>query len=244
MRAASWPTDKRLLLGAARRRLPAGYDVDTHFTPRYDPWDQRLCIVPDGDLFAAVRGGSASVVTDHVETFTDEGLRLRSGRVLPADVVVTATGLDLLFLGGIELSVDGEPVDPARRLTYKGMMLQGVPNLAFAIGYTNASWTLKCELTCDFVVRLLRHLHERGLRQCTPTEGHGAAGSDPLFGLSSGYVQRALDRFPRQGAADPWRVHQNYLRDWRLIRRQGVEDDALVCSNPAPAPALAPAGQA
>ena len=238
-----WPAAvKRMLLAGARRQLPPGYDVATHFTPRYDPWDQRLCIVPEGDLFAAIRHGSASVVTDHVDTFTEDGIRLRSGRTLPADLVVTATGLDLLFLGGMALSVDGEAVDPARRLTYKGMMLQDVPNLAFAIGYTNASWTLKCDLTCGFVVRVLQHLRDRGLRQVTPA-GTGASGSDePLFGLSSGYVQRAVDRFPLQGADDPWRIHQNYVRDRRLIRHGSVDDGTLVYTNPVPTPAPAGVG--
>ena len=229
---------KRALLAGARRQLPAGYDVATHFTPRYDPWDQRLCVVPDGDLFAAIRDGSASVVTDHIDTFTATGVRLRSGTELDADVVVTATGLDLLFLGGIELSVDGEAVDPATRVTYKGMMLQGVPNLAFAIGYTNASWTLKCELTCSHLTRVLQHLRASGMRQCTPlaqeNRPHASVGTDSLLGLTSGYVQRSADQFPKQGAADPWRVHQNYLRDVRSIRLHGIEDGAIVFSNPQP----------
>src|SRR5690606_38943886 len=140
---------KRVLRKGLEQHLPRGYDIDTHFTPRYDPWDQRLCVVPDGDLFRAIRDGSASVVTDRITTFTEDGLLLESGAELPADIIVTATGLDLLFAGGIELSVDGERVDPAERLTYKGMMLERVPNFAVAVGYTNASWTLKAELTCD-----------------------------------------------------------------------------------------------
>ena len=225
---------RRALLTGAQRQLPAGYDVATHFTPSYDPWDQRLCVVPDGDLFAAIRGGSASVVTDHIDTFTATGLRLRSGAELDADIVVAATGLDLLFLGGIEFSVDGEAVDPAARVTYKGMMLQGVPNLAFAIGYTNASWTLKCELTCGHLTRVLRHLRASGMRQCTPVDTHPSPGAGSLLGLTSGYVRRSADQFPKQGAADPWRVHQNYLRDYRSIRMHGIEDGTLVFSNPLP----------
>ncbi len=154
---------KRLLLKGVQKQLPDGYDVATHFTPNYNPWDQRLCAVPDGDLFKAIRHGSASVVTDHIDTFTETGLRLSSGAELPADIIVTATGLELLFLGGADLQVDGSPVDLPSRLMYKGMMIEGVPNLAVAIGYTNASWTLKCDLTCDYVCRLLNHMHDHDL---------------------------------------------------------------------------------
>jgi cation diffusion facilitator CzcD-associated flavoprotein CzcO len=215
--------------------LPAGYDVDTHFSPRYDPWDQRLCLVPDGDLFKAIRSGRASVVTDRIETFTETGLRLESGTELEADIVVTATGLELLFLGGIELAVDGEKVDVSERLTYKGMMLEGVPNLAIAIGYTNASWTLKADLTAEYVCKLLGHLHERGLRQCTPV-AHGAdAVPTPLLGLTSGYVQRSAHLFPKQGAAFPWQVHQSYLQDYRAMKLKPIDDGAMVFSNPEPA---------
>lgn len=223
---------KRVLRKGVQRQLPAGYDVDTHFTPRYDPWDQRLCVVPDGDLFAAIRRGAASVVTDRIDTFTERGLLLESGAKLDADIVVYATGLELLFLGGIEVSVDGEVVDPATRLSYKGMMLEGVPNLALAIGYTNASWTLKAELTCDYVCRLLNHLRTTGMRQCTPVNSDDSVGSAPLLGLSSGYIQRAADRFPKQGTKFPWQVHQSYLRDYRAMKLRDVVDDAMVFSNP------------
>jgi cation diffusion facilitator CzcD-associated flavoprotein CzcO len=225
---------KRILTAGVRRQLPKGYDVDTHFTPTYDPWDQRLCVVPDGDLFRAIRAGSASVVTDRIDTFTETGLRLESGRELEADVLVTATGLELLFLGGIEVAVDGEKVDAAERLTYKGMMIEGVPNLAVAIGYTNASWTLKCDLTCDYVCRLLRHLHDTGLRQCTPVNADPAVQSSPLLGLTSGYVTRAADRMPKQGSRFPWQVHQSYLRDYLATKRKPVVDDAMLFSNPVP----------
>jgi cation diffusion facilitator CzcD-associated flavoprotein CzcO len=158
---------KRMLRAGLRRQLPKGYDIDTHFTPSYNPWDQRFCAVPNGDLFGAIRNGTASVVTDRIATFTEKGLLLESGTELEADIIVTATGLELLFLGGIELSVDGDAVDVADKLTYKGMMLEDVPNLAIAVGYTNASWTLKCDLTCEYVSRLLNHMHATGLRQCT-----------------------------------------------------------------------------
>jgi cation diffusion facilitator CzcD-associated flavoprotein CzcO len=223
---------KRVLRKGLERQLPSGYDIDTHFTPRYDPWDQRLCAVPDGDLFKAISDGSASVVTDHVDTFTETGLRLRSGAELEADVIVTATGLELLFLGGIDMSVDGEPVDLPSKLTYKGMMLEGVPNLAIAIGYTNASWTLKCDLTCDYVCRLLNHMRERGQEQCTPVNHDSSVTAEPLLGLSSGYVQRSADRFPKQGSKLPWQVHQSYLRDFRALKLSRVDDDAIELTRP------------
>ena len=223
-----WPgVVKRKLRKRLERELPSGYDIDTHFTPRYDPWDQRLCAVPDGDLFAAIRSGAASVVTDHVDTFTETGLRLTSGTELDADIVVSATGLELLFLGDIVVSVDGDEVDLPSRLAYKGMMLEGVPNLALAFGYTNASWTLKCDLTCDYVCRLLNHMRDHGLAQCTPRNHDAGVTAKPLLGLSSGYVQRSADRFPKQGSQAPWQVHQSYLRDWRVMKRSGIEDEAL-----------------
>jgi cation diffusion facilitator CzcD-associated flavoprotein CzcO len=233
---------KRMLRRQLVRQLPAGYDIDTHFTPRYNPWDQRFCIVPNGDLFRAIRKGTASVVTDHIETFTEKGLRLRSGTELEADIIVTATGLELLFIGGIELDVDGEPVDISSKLTYKGMMLEGVPNLAIAVGYTNASWTLKCDLTCDYVGRLIKHMRATGMRQCTPVNTDTSVSARPLLGLTSGYVLRSADRFPKQGSKFPWQVHQSYLRDYRALRLRGVEDDAMVFSNPVreAVPAVAP----
>lgn len=233
---------KRLLRKGLERQLPAGYDIDTHFTPRYNPWDQRFCAVPDGDLFKAISSGAASVVTDHIDTFTEKGLLLESGTELEADIIITATGLELLFIGGIQLSVDGEEVDLPSKLTYKGMMLEGVPNLALAIGYTNASWTLKCDLTCDYVTRLLNHMRETGQRQSTPRNRDASVTAAPLLGLSSGYVQRSADRFPKQGSKFPWQVHQSYLRDYRALKMRGVTDDAMEFSNPVPA--VAPAALA
>ncbi len=232
---------KRVLRKGVERQLPKGYDVDTHFTPRYNPWDQRLCVVPDGDLFKAISAGSASVITDTIDTFTEKGLLLHSGEELVADIIITATGLELLFIGGIRLSVDGEEVDLPSKLTYKGMMLEGVPNLALAVGYTNASWTLKCDLTCGYVTRLVNHMHETGLRQCTPRNEDATVTAEPLLGLSSGYVQRSADRFPKQGSRMPWQVHQSYLRDYRALKRSSIEDDAMVFSNPTPAQARAEA---
>ena len=226
---------KKVLRALVRHELPKGYDIDTHFTPRYDPWDQRLCVVPNGDLFEAIKAGKASVVTDHIDTFTETGIRLQSGAELEADIVVSATGLELLFLGGIDLRMDGADPDLPSRLTYKGMMLEGVPNLAVAIGYTNASWTLKCELTCGYVTRLLNHMRDTGTTVCTPVNAEGSVSPAPLLGLTSGYVQRSADRFPKQGTRFPWQVHQSYLKDYRALKMRGVEDEVMRFTNPAPA---------
>ena len=226
---------RRVLRKGVAQQLPPGYDVDTHFNPRYDPWDQRLCIVPDGDLFTVISEGRASVVTDHVDTFTEAGVRLASGDELEADIIVTATGLELLFIGGIDLTVDGAAVRPSDKVTYKGMMLDGVPNFALAFGYTNASWTLKAELTCNYVCRLLNHLHDRGLRQCMPVNREPAGDSQAFLSLSSGYIARRAGDFPRQGRRFPWQVHESYLRDYRAMKLRGIEDHAMEFSNPAAA---------
>ena len=233
---------KRMLRRAARRRLPAGYDVDTHFNPTYNPWDQRMCLVPDGDLFEAISSGSASVVTGAIDTFTEDGLLLADGRRLEADVVITATGLNLLALGGISLSVDGRAVDLAETVGYKGMMLSGVPNFAFAVGYTNASWTLKADLVSEYVCRLLGHMRARGYDAVTPVAPDPSQPTLPFLDLNSGYVQRAMDSFPRQGAVTPWRLNQNYPRDVRLLRHGPIEDAGVRFSR-APARAAAPAAQ-
>jgi cation diffusion facilitator CzcD-associated flavoprotein CzcO len=225
---------KKMLRKQLEASLPKGFDIDTHFTPRYNPWDQRLCLVPDGDLFKAISDGKVSVVTDQVETFTEQGIRLVSGQELPADIVVTATGLDLLFLGGVELIVDSEKVDISKKLAYKGMMLEGVPNVAMAVGYTNASWTLKCDLTCQYVTRLLNRMHSTAARQCTAVNRDPSIVEQPLLNLTSGYVLRSADRFPKQGSRYPWKVYQSYLRDYRALKLDGIDDDAMVFSNPAP----------
>lgn len=223
---------KRALRRLLERQLPAGYDIDRHFTPRYDPWDQRLCLVPDGDLFKAIRAGRASVVTDHIETFTEHGVRLRSGEELAADVIVTATGLNLLMLGGIRLSVDGDPVHVPDRKTYKGMMLEGVPNFAFAIGYTNASWTLKADLTGEYLCRLLRHMDAHGHRQCVPRNDDPAVTERPLLDFAAGYVQRSIDILPRQGSKAPWRLWMNYPADVLALRFGSITDKAMKFSSP------------
>jgi len=216
---------KRWIVGNVRKQLGEG-DGIAHFTPTYAPWDQRVCLVPDGDLFEAIREGRASVVTDHIDTFTEAGLRLRSGRDLPADLVVTATGLKLRFLGGIAVDVDGAALEPSRAMTYKGMMLSDVPNLALAIGYTNASWTLKCDLTSEYVCRLLNHMDAGGYASCVPRR---QAGVDelPLIDFNSGYILRSIDRFPRQGSRAPWRLYQNYALDRVSLRHARVDDGAM-----------------
>ncbi|MCX7619304.1 MAG: NAD(P)/FAD-dependent oxidoreductase [Acidimicrobiales bacterium] len=226
---------RRLLRRGVERQLPPGYDVETHFNPRYDPWDQRLCAVTDGDLFAAIRNGSASVVTDRIDRFTERGILLESGRELEADIIVTATGLELLFIGGMELAVDGKVMDVTNKLAYKGMMLEDVPNFAMAVGYTNASWTLKADLTSQLVARLLNEMRERGMRQATPVNRDPDVHPQPLLSLTSGYVLRAVDRFPKQGNRFPWRVYQSYLRDYRAMRLRPVVDEGLELSNPVPA---------
>lgn len=226
---------KKILRKGLERELPKGYDIDTHFTPSYNPWDERFCVVPDSDLFKAIRSGKAEVVTDRIESFTPTGIDLVSGRHLDADIIVSATGLDLLFAGGIDLSVDGEPVDVAASLSYKGMMLSDVPNFAAAIGYTNASWTLKAELTCEYVMKLLNRLHETGLRQCTPRNTDPTVKEQQLLSLTSGYVMRAIDRFPKQGNKFPWQVHQSYLRDYLVMKRKPIDDGVMSFTNRAPA---------
>lgn len=225
---------RKLLMKGVALQLPKGYPVDVHFNPRYNPWDERLCVVPNGDLFKAIRNGAADVVTDTIETFAKEGIRTSSGEVLEADIVVSATGLDLVFMGGVEATVDGEPVNIGDKLVYKGMMLQDVPNIAAAVGYTNASWTLKCELTCDYVTRLLNHMHETGLRQCTPVNLDPSVTEQPLLGLSSGYVTRTAEAFPKSGTKFPWQVHQSYLRDYFATKRTSIIDNAMQFTNPDP----------
>ncbi len=230
---------KRLVRKGLERQLPAGYDIDTHFTPRYDPWDQRMCVVPDGDLFTAIREGRASVVTDTIDTFTERGLQLASGAELEADLIVTATGLDMQALGGIELVVDGRAVELSQTLGYKGMMLSDVPNMAMSLGYTNASWTLKCDLTCEYVCRLLNHMAARGYAQCVARNRDPARPTEPFIDLSAGYVQRSIAKFPRQGLSTPWRLHQNYARDIAMLRYGPLEDEAMEFSR-APAAAREP----
>ncbi len=225
---------KKNIIDMVRQALGPDYDVETHFTPRYNPWDQRLCLVPDADLFTALKDGTASVVTDHIETFDETGIQLTSGQHLDADVIVTATGLVLQVMNGLTLTVDGQAVDPGQTLSYKGMMYEGVPNLASAFGYTNASWTLKCDLTCEYVCRLLNQMARTGLRQVTPRNSDPEIERQPWLDFSSGYVARAMEKFPKQGSKAPWRLHQNYALDLMSLRYAKLEDGALAFSNPAP----------
>ncbi len=231
---------RKLIRRGTIEQLPAGFDVDTHFSPLYDPWDQRLCVCPDGDLFAALSQGSASIVTDQVQEFTERGIALTGGTELPADVIITATGLRLQALGRLALSVDGTPVDVSERMTYRGMMLSGVPNLFVVIGYTNASWTLKADLTSRYLCRLLRHMRAHGYGVCVPGDAGPGVERRPLIDLRSGYVARAIADFPSQGSRVPRRERQNYPLD-RIELARASFDDGILQFSPVVAP---PAAQA
>ena len=218
---------KDRLINLVQEELGNDYDVEKHFTPRYNPWDQRMCLVPDSDLFNSIKCGKASVVTDHIEHFTERGILVKSGEHLEADIIVTATGIELNALNDIEVSVNNEKVEPHNRLSYKGMMLSGVPNLAFSFGYVNASWTLRADLTCEYVCRLLNRMDKLGVNTCIPQEDPTAIVDDEYIDFSSGYVQRALDRLPKQGKKAPWRNYQNYLKDIFLVRIFSIKDSTL-----------------
>ena len=219
---------KKLLLSQVKKQLRGSdVDVEKHFTPTYRPWDQRMCLVPDADLFKAIRSGRASVVTDHIDTFTESGIQLKSGRTLDADLIVTATGLRLKFGGGIALTVDGAPVVQKDMLIYKGMMCKDLPNFAFTIGYTNASWTLKADLTSQYVCRLLEHMDAHRYRTCCPRNDDPNLGQEPLFDFNSGYVTRAIADLPKQGSAAPWKLRQNYAIDVVTLKHGRVDDSAM-----------------
>jgi len=222
---------KKLLIKGVQRFVGDNVDVSKHFTPSYNPWDQRVCAVPNADLFKALRKGTASVVTDHIETFTEHGIQLKSGEQLPADMVVTATGLDLLAFGGIEMVVDGQVVKPAETMSYKGMMLAGVPNLAYVVGYTNASWTLKADLTCEYVCRLLRHMDRLGVTQVEARRDPNVQ-EENWINFNSGYILRSLHLFPKQGDRKPWKLNQNYILDLFNLRLGAVDDGAVGFSGP------------
>ena len=221
---------KQMLLTRVRKALPEGYDVERHFTPPYNPWDQRLCLVPNGDLFAAISRGDASVVTDHIDSFTPTGIRLRSGEELEADIVVTATGLNLVMLGEVHIVVDGEPVDFSRTWSYKGFAYSDVPNLASSFGYINASWTLRADLICSYVCRLLNHMRDTGTQQCTPRLRAGDADMPArpwIQDFSAGYMERVMDQFPKQGDREPWINPQDYARDKKLFAEAPVDDGVM-----------------
>ena len=223
---------KKRLLQQVRENLGEGHDIKRDYTPRYDPWDQRMCMVPDGDLFEAIKAGDASVLTDEIERFTPKGLLLKSGKELDADLVVTATGLNLLFLAGLQVEVDGKAIQLSDCLTYKGVMFSGLPNLAMTVGYTNASWTLKCDLTCEYVARLLNHMRDGGHKQVCPHVDPSVTVAEDLLPLTSGYIQRSIKDFPKQGSREPWKSYNNYMRDILMVRYGKVADDALVFSSP------------
>ncbi|MBX3490822.1 NAD(P)/FAD-dependent oxidoreductase [Parvibaculum sp.] len=225
---------KEFILKGVREQLGPDYDIDTHFTPKYNPWDQRLCLVPNGDLFEAIKKGDASVVTDHIDTFTETGIKLKSGKELEADIIVTATGLKLQLLSGLEVTVDGKRMDLSKTFAYKGMMYSDVPNLASAFGYTNASWTLKADLTSAYLCRLLNHMEKTGLRQATPRVSDPSLEEEPWLDFTSGYVQRSIEEFPKQGTKAPWKLYQNYALDIVSLKFGSIEDSAMEFSNPAP----------
>jgi monooxygenase len=217
---------KWMVAKGVRKELGEKYD-SKHFTPPYNPWDQRLCFAPDADLFHEIRKGSVSVVTDHIDTFTEDGLLLKSGERLDADIIVTATGLVLKLFSGMQLAVDGVTVELPKTFVYKGMMFSDIPNLAFAVGYTNASWTLKCDLTAEYVCRLLNHMDHHGYNICTPRVNDPDIGEEPVIDFNSGYVLRSLHTLPRQGSKTPWRLHQNYMKDLRMMRHGRLDDGTM-----------------
>ncbi|MGW2661345.1 flavin-containing monooxygenase [Nocardia tengchongensis] len=212
--------------GWQERWLPKGYDLDTHFNPSYKPWDQRLCLSPNGDFFRAIRHGKLDLVTDRIATFTESGLSLESGRDLDADIIITATGLNLIPFGGLALAVDGQDINLPDTMAYKAMMLSGIPNFAFIIGYTNASWTLKADLVCEYVIRLLRHMDANGYTKATPIRDP-AIGPAPFLDFEPGYVLRSLAVLPKQGTRAPWKLHMNYLRDLPALRYGKLTDPAI-----------------
>ncbi len=223
---------KQFLLKMVRAELGPDYDIATHFTPRYNPWDQRLCLVPDSDLFQSIKSGKASVVTDTIARFTPKGLMLASGKELEADIIVTATGLKLQVFGGMQVVVDGAAQNIAQHMSYKGMMYDNIPNLASAFGYTNASWTLKCDLTCEYVCRLLNYMDAHDYAQATPRRHDPSIEEAPWLDFSSGYIQRARDVLPKQGNKTPWKLHQNYALDMMSLRFSSLDDGTMEFSCP------------
>lgn len=222
---------RAILLEQIRKELPEGFDIDRHFTPPYDPWDQRLCLVPNSDFFRAIKAGKVDVVTDKILTWTESGIDLVSGEHLEADVIVTATGLELVTLGEMEFSVDGNPVDFSKTWTYKGLAYSGVPNLVSTFGYINASWTLRADLTSEYVCRLLKHMSESGSRICTPTLRSSDAAMPErrwIEDFSAGYMERVMHLFPRQGDREPWINPQNFKRDKKMFRKSPIDDGVMV----------------
>jgi len=218
---------KKMIFQYVSKFLGPEYDAAKHFTPRYNPWDQRLCLIPDADLLVAIRAGKASIVTDEIATFTERGLHLKSGEELPADIIVTATGLNIKLLGGIRMTVDGANINPVQSLSYKGMMYSDIPNFASAFGYTNASWTLKSDLTAQYMCRLLNYMQSRDYAYCTPRRRDPSIAEEPAITLNSGYLQRSNDLLPKQGSKKPWRLHQNYARDLLALKLGRINDGTM-----------------
>lgn len=235
---------KRIIRTVNTKALPKGYDVDLHFKPTYNPWDQRLCAVPDADLFRAIGKGKASVVTDKIARFTKTGILLESGRELDADIIVTATGLNLQLFGGVEVTVDGEGRTPNDCVVYKSFMLSGIPNLAFAFGYTNSSWTLKIDLICDHLCRILKYMESHGYTTVMPVLDDPAIGTRPMLDFAAGYITRSIDKFPQQGTSGPWTIEMDYWADHERLRKGPVQDAALRFSTATPAKVSAGAATA
>lgn len=217
----------KTLIDKVQKELGDDYDVQKHFTPNYNPWDQRICLVPDGDLFEAIKADKAEVVTDHIESFTERGLLLKSGKTLDADIIITATGLDFQLLSGIDYTVDGKAVDLSKTISYKAMMFSDIPNLSLAFGYTNASWTLKCDLSNQYVCRLLKYMEEHGYQQCTPRQNDPNLELEDWLDFSSGYIRRKMHTLPKQGTKKPWRLDQNYLVDRKMIGKSKIDDGVM-----------------
>ncbi|MGH3724670.1 MAG: flavin-containing monooxygenase [Mycobacterium sp.] len=227
---------RQLIMQQAKLQLPKGYDYKKHFGPKYNPWDERLCVVPNGDLYKTIRNGKADIVTDQIETFDETGIKLKSGKHLDADIIITATGLNLQFFGGIIPSVDGVPADLRSLTVYKGAMLTGIPNMAFTIGYTNASWTLKADLVSEYVCRLLNYMDENGYTTTVPELLDPTVEPLPFMEFTPGYVLRALEELPRQGSKHPWRLKQNYAYDIGMMRRSRVTEGMRFGKKKASAP--------
>ena len=218
---------RKILRDIAVKGLPQGYEIDKHFNPRYQPWDQRLCVIPDSDLYKSISAGCASVVTDEIDAFTEKGIQLKSGKKLEADIIVTATGLRMLALGAVQLIVDGTPINPGREFIYKGTMLSNIPNFAFCIGYTNAAWTLRADLASTYVCRVLNHMDRHGYRTCRPACDTASLEPKPLLSLTSGYVMRAAADLPKSATSAPWLIKQNYIRDMLTMKLSRIEDGIL-----------------
>lgn len=229
---------RRRLISMVKDQLPPGYDVAKHFTPPYNPWDERLCAVTDGDLFKAIREGRADVVTDRIKTFTEAGILLESGVELAADIIISATGLKVQVLSGMQLAVDGDPINPGDRVLYKGIMFNDVPNFAMWFGYTNAGWTLKADLTSEYMCRLINYMDAEGFRIATPEIGAEPVGTRKMIDFSSGYIQRAKDLMPKSGNRAPWMLHQNFFKDARVLRH-GPLTDEMALTNPTKAAPIA-----